>query len=64
MIVLILNTFVPNESFGQFLEISPKKFIFFKTFNSKFSYLEVWLTDQNYKPLEIEDKISILLAIN
>ena len=64
MIVLILNTFVPNESFGQFLEISPKKFIFFKMFNSKFSYLEVWLTDQNYKPLEIEDKISILLAIN
>ena len=64
MIVLILNTFVPNESFGQFPDISPKKFIFSKTFNSKFSYLEVWLTDQNYKPLVIEDKISILLAIN
>ena len=34
-----------------------------KIFNSKFSYIEVWFTDQNSKPLEIEDKISITLVI-
>ena len=28
-----LYTFIPNKSFGQLLEISPKKFIFLKTFN-------------------------------
>ena len=43
---------------------SPKNFIFSKNFNSEFSFIEVWFTDQNSKPLEIEDKISITLAIN
>ena len=37
----ILYTFVPNKSFGQLLDISPKTFIFLKTFNSEFSYIEV-----------------------
>ena len=30
----VLYTFVPNKSFGQLLDISPKNFIFLKTFNS------------------------------
>ena len=60
----VLYTFVPNKSFGQLLDISPKNFIFLKTFNSEFSYIEVWFTDQNSKPLEIEDKINITLVIN
>ena len=29
----VLHTFVPNKSFGQLLDISPKNFIFLKTFN-------------------------------
>ena len=60
----VLYTFVPNKSFGQLLDISPKNFIFLKTFDSEFSYIEVWFTDQNSKPLEIEDKINIILVIN
>ena len=43
----VLYTFVPNKLFGQLLVISPKKFIFLKTFNSDFSYIEVWFTDRN-----------------
>ena len=58
-----LLTFVPNKSFSQILNISPKNFIFSKTFNSGSSYIEVWFTDQNSKPLEIEDKIIIALFI-
>ena len=50
--------------FGQLLDISQKKIIFLKTFNSEFSYTEVWLTDQNSKLLEIEDKINITLVVN
>ena len=52
-------TFVPNKynkSFSQLLNISPGNFIFLKTFDSEFSYIEVWFTDQNSKQLEIEDK--------
>ena len=60
----VLYIFVPNESFGQLLDISPKKFIFLKTFTLEFSYVEVWFTDQNSKPLEMGDKINITLVIN
>ena len=49
----VLYTFVPNKPFCQLLDISPKNFIFLKTFNSELLYIEVWFTDQNYKPLEI-----------
>ena len=48
-----LYTFVPNKSFVQLLDISPKNFIFLKTFDSEFWYIEVWFTDQNSKPVEI-----------
>ena len=60
----VLYTFVPNKSFGQLLDISPKNFICLKTFYSEFSYIEVWFTDQTSKRLEIEDKINITLVIN
>ena len=60
----VLHTFASNKSFGQLLDISPKHFIFLKTFDSEFSYIEVWFTHQNFKPLEIENKINITLVIN
>ena len=60
MIQEVLYTFVPKKSFGQLLDISPKNFIFLKTFNSEFSYIEIWFTDQIYKLLEIEDKSKLL----
>ena len=59
-----LYTFVPNKSFSQLLDFSPKNIISFKTFDSEFSYIEVWFTYENFKPFEIEDKISITLVIN
>ena len=59
----VLHTFVPNKSFGQLLDISPKNFIFLKTFDSEFLYIEVWYTYQNSKSLEIEDKTNIILVI-
>ena len=31
----VLYTFAPNKSFGQLFDISPKNFIFLKTFNSE-----------------------------
>ena len=46
------------------IRFSPKYFIFLETFYSEFSYIEVWFTDQNSKPIEIEDKINITLVIS
>ena len=60
----VFYIFVSNKSFGQLLDISPKNFIFLKTFDSEFSYIEVWFTDENYQPVEIEDKINITLVID
>ena len=59
----ILYTFVPNETFGSLLEISPRNDVFLKTFNSEFREIRVWFTDQKSRPLEIEDKINITLII-
>ena len=55
-------TFVPNNSFGS-LEISNSIFLEFNQinlFNSEFSYMEVWFTDQNSEPLKIEDRMNLI----
>ena len=60
----VLYIFASNKSLGQLLNISPKTFLFLKTFDSEFPYIDVWFTDQNSKPLQIEDKIIIILVID
>ena len=59
----VLYTFVPNKPFGSLLEISPTNDIFLKTFNSEYDEIKVWFTDQNSKPLEIEDRINLTMVI-
>ena len=59
----VLYTFVPNKPFVSLLEISPTNHIFLKTFNSEYNKIEVWFTDQNNNPLEIEDRINLLMVI-
>ena len=59
----VLYTFVPNKPFGSLLEISPTNHIFLKTSNSEFQTIEVWFTDQNSQPSEIEDRINLTLVI-
>ena len=59
----VLNNFVPNKSFGSLPDISPSNHIFLKTFNSEYDQIIVWFTDQNSKPLEIEDRINLTMII-
>ena len=59
----VLYMFVSNKPFDSLLEIAPTNFIFSKTFNSEFKDIEVWFTDQNSKPLEVEDRINLKLII-
>ena len=33
------------------------------TTNKEFSFIEVWFTDQNSEPFEIEDKVNLTLII-
>ena len=60
----VLYPFVPNKLFGQLLDIVLKSFVFLKTFDSEFSYNQLWFTDQNSNPMEIEDKRNTTLVVN
>ena len=42
----VLYSFFANNSFGQLLVISPKHFIFLKTFNPEFLYIEISFTEK------------------
>ena len=64
MIQYFFFTFVPNKSLCRLLEVSPKHFLFSKTFNSALLHNEVWFTDQNSEPLEIDDEINITAVFN
>ena len=59
----VLDTFVPNKSFGSLLDISPSIHIFLKTFNSEYDEIIVSFTDQNSKPLEIENRVNLTIVI-
>ena len=59
----VLYTFVPNKLFDSLLEISPTNRILLKTFNSQYCEVKVWFTDQNSKPLVIEDRINLTMMI-
>ena len=59
----VLFIFVPNKQFGQLITITPHSLTMLKTTNAEFSFIEIWFTDQNNRPLEIEDNVNITLLI-
>ena len=59
----VLFTFVPNKHFGQLINVSPDSLTMMNTINTKFSFVEVWFTDQVSKSLEIEDSVNMTIII-
>ena len=59
----VLFTFVPNKQFGQLTTITTHSPTILKTTNAEFSFIEIWFTDQNNRPLEIADNVNITLII-
>ena len=59
----VLFTFVRNKQFGQLITITPQSPTMLKTTNAEFSFIEISFTDQNNRPLEIEDNVNITLII-
>ena len=59
----VLFTFVPNKQYGQLITISPHILTILKTTNSEFSSIQVWSTNQNNRPHEIEDSVNVTLII-
>ena len=46
------------------LNVEPSNLVFLKTYNTEFDEIIITFTDQNGTPLEIEDKINLILLIN
>ena len=59
----MLFTFVPSNQFDQLITITPHSPTMLKTTNAEFSFIEFWFTDQNNRPLEMEDNVNITLTI-
>ena len=59
----VLFTFAPNKQFCQLVTISTHSLTMLKTTSTEFQSIELWFTDQNKRPLEIEDSVSITLII-
>ena len=59
----VLFTFVPNKQFGQLITIPPHSLTMLKTTNVEASFIEIWFTNQNKRPLETEDNVNITLII-
>ena len=59
----VLFTFVSNRQFSQLITITPHSPTMLKTINAEFSFIQIWFTDQNNRPLEIEDNVNITLII-
>ena len=57
----VLFSFVPNKQFGKLINISPHSLTMMNTV--KFSFVEVWFTDQMSKAFEIEDNVNLTLMI-
>ena len=68
--VVLVHCNIVNNNYQQNLrvlhtfDISLKNFIFLKSFDTDFSYIEVWFTDQSSNLQDIEVKINISLVIN
>ena len=59
----VLFTFAPNKQFGQLINISPHSLIMLNAINTDFSSIELWFTNQNSEPYEIEDNVNMTLII-
>ena len=47
----VLYSFVPDKKFGKLINVEPQSLIMLKKTSAKFSFIEIWLTNQNNEPL-------------
>ena len=53
-----------NRSYTYFLNVEPSNVLFLKTDNTEFDETIITFTEQNGRPLEIENKVYLTLPIN
>ena len=60
----VLYTFTPNTSNAYLLNVEPSDLVFLKSYNTEFDQIIITFTNQNGRPLEIEEKVNLTLYIN
>ena len=60
----VLYTFTLNKSYGYLLSVERKNLWFLKTYNTEFDDIKITFTDQNFRLLQIEEKVDLTLLIN
>ena len=60
----VLYTFMPNKAHTYLLNVETSNLMFLKFYNTKFNYIAITFTVQNGRPLEIEDRVNLILPIN
>ena len=59
----VLFTFVPNKQFGQLFTISSQSLTMLRTARAEIQSVELWFTDEDNRPLEIEYSLDITLIL-
>ena len=59
----LLFSFVPNSRFESLLLITPQVLKYCDTVDSIFDYIEISFANQNDRPLEIDDDITVVIII-
>ena len=57
-------TFASYKFYAYLLNVEPSNLVFLKTYDTDFDEIIITFTDQNSRPLEIEDKVNLTLLIN
>ena len=60
----VLYTFTSTKSYVYLLNVEPSDLVFSKTYNTEFDEIFLTFTNQNGRPIEIEDKVNLTLFIN
>ena len=60
---IIVNS-ISNKSKAYLLNDESSNSVFLKTYNTEFDNITITTTDQNSRPLEIENKVSLMLPID
>ena len=60
----VLYTYTPNKSYAYLINVEPSNLVYLKAHNTEFCEISITFTDQNGRPLEIEDKINLTLQID
>ena len=58
----VLYSFVQNK-LGQLVNVGPQSLTMLKITSAEFSFIEIWFTNQNNKPLETEHSVNITLIV-